>query len=47
MNILNNKYLIKLFKIYNSYIYNLSDLTFAQSKAFVTQIGKHQKIKIK
>ena len=47
MNILNNKYLIKLFKIYNSYIYNLSDLIFAQSKAFVTQIGKYCKNKNK
>lgn len=41
MNIIKNKYLIKLFKIYNSYIYNCSDLIFAQSKAFISQIGKY------
>lgn len=41
MNILKNKYLIKLFNLYSSYIYNFSHIIFAQSKAFISQIGKY------
>ena len=41
MNIIKNKFLIKLIRIYVSYAYNFSDLIFAQSKAFVVKIGKY------
>ena len=41
MNIIKNKLLIKMIRYYVKYIYNCSDLIFAQSKAFVYQIKKY------
>jgi len=41
MNVVKNKYLIKLLRIYISYIYNFSHLIFAQSKSFISQVGKY------
>ena len=47
MNIIKNKFLIKLVRIYVSYIYNLSNLIFAQSKTFIKEIAKYCKNKKK
>ena len=47
MNIIKNKLLIKMIRYYVKYIYNCSDLIFAQSKAFVYQIKKYCKNKNK
>ena len=47
MNIIKNKFIIKLIKHYISYIYNYSNLIFAQSKAFVREVGKYCKDKKK
>ncbi len=47
INIIKNKLLIKIIRYYVKYIYNASDLIFAQSKAFVNQIKKYCKDKNK
>lgn len=47
MNLVKNKFLIKLIKSYVSYIYNYSDVIFAQSNAFVKELGRYCKDKKK
>ena len=47
INLVKNKFLIKLIKSYVSYIYNYSNLIFAQSNAFVKEIGRYCKNKKK
>ena len=47
MNLVKNKFLIKLIKSYVSYIYNYSNVIFAQSNAFVKELGRYCKDKKK
>lgn len=47
MKIITNKFLLNIIKVYVSYIYNFSDLVFAQSNEFVKQIKKYCKNKKK
>ena len=47
MKIITNKFLLNIIKVYISYIYNFSDLVFAQSNEFVKQIKKYCKNKKK
>ncbi len=47
INLVKNKFLIKLIRSYVSYIYNYSNLIFAQSNAFVKELGRYCKNKKK
>lgn len=47
INLIKNKFFIKLIRSYVSYIYNYSNVIFAQSNAFVKELGRYCKNKKK